>query len=167
MTTTPHPLTPRDLAALALAGPAALGACVGLALTPATFWIPAAALPAIIIGTTALCAPTLYIAAAFAGVAPPPRAVAAALGRTLADAGRVLAGLFPAIALLTATATAPGTVRLLAFAAILLAAAIALRVLYRRLFADRDRPAARLLFAAWALVFLGIGLHLLSGLLLA
>lgn len=158
--------SPRALAALALAGPAAIGACIGLATTPATFWIPAAALPAVIVGVTALCAPTLYIGAAFAGVAPSPRVVVAGLGRTLADAGRVLAGLVPATAFLTATATQPGTARLLGFAVTLLAAGVGLRMLYRRLFAARDGIAARLLFAAWSLVFLGIGLHLLAGLLL-
>lgn len=156
---------PKTLAAWALAGPAALGVCVGLCLDPALAWIPAAALPAVVVGVTLLCVPTLYIGAAFAGVAPPPRAVLAGVGRTLADAGRVLAGLLPAVAFLAATASSPGTVRLLAFGATALAALVGLRVLYRRLFADRDGPTARLLFGAWALVYLGIGLHLLVTLL--
>lgn len=164
-TADPQAADPKTLAAWAIAGPAALGACVGLSLDPALAWIPAAALPAVVIGVTLLCAPTLYIGAAFAGVAPPPRVVVGGVGRTLADAGRVLAGLLPAIAFLAATASSPGTVRLLALGATALAALVGLRVLYRRLFTDHDGPTARLLFGTWALVYLGIGLHLLVTLL--
>jgi len=120
------------------------------------------ALPAILAGTAALTAPALYIGAAFTGVAPPPRDVLTAITEGLADTGTVLLGLTPAVLLLTATASQPGTVLFLGYGVVLLGVAIGLRQLYARLFADTPGFWPPLLYAAWSTVGLGIGALLLT-----
>ncbi|MCA9541685.1 MAG: hypothetical protein KC620_22465 [Myxococcales bacterium] len=160
--TPPLPAMPlRARAAWAVAGPAAVGLCLGLRFDPGAAATLAIALPAVMLGVTALTTPTLYIGAAFVGVAPKPRAVLAALSDGLADAGRVLLGLAPALMFLTVTSTSKRTGLALAAAALLLGSLLGLRLLYRRLFPTGASARAMALFAGWALVNLGLGAHLL------
>ncbi len=158
-----RPVNPAVLAAWALGGPALMGLVFTLTFEPGKGLVgPEAgfvlAWPAAIVGVTLLCAPTLYIAAAFAGVAPDPQRTARGFAEALGGIGRLLVGCLPATAFLAATN--PGPLVVLLGACVMFGAALVfLRGLYRRVFADDDRPRARLLYAAWSVVFLAIGLY--------
>lgn len=153
--------------AWALGGPACLGACLGLRFGLESAGVVALALPGILAGVTALTAPALYIGAAYLGVAPAPGVVLESLARGLRDAGLVLLGLTPTLALLTATATSTATVVAVGYAVVLLAVILGLRLLYRRLFADAPAGLALTLYATWSLVAMGIGGPLLFSVLAA
>ena len=159
----PAAVNPALLAAWAVGGPALMGLVFTLTFAPgkgldgpdAGFVL---AWPMAIIGVTLLCAPTLYIAAAFAGVAPDPQRTARGFAHALGGVGRLLVGCLPATAFLAATN--PGPLVVLLGACVMFAASLVfLRGLYRRVFADDARPRARLLFAGWSVIFLAIGLY--------
>lgn len=153
-------------ALLAAAGPAAVGAVMGLGTDWRAAPLLVVALPAVVLGVAALTTPALYIGAAFAGVAPSPRAAGAAAGSALADMGRVMLGLAPPLLFLAATAGEGATVAWLGRGAVLLAALVGLRLLKWRLFDDiEDGGRGVAVFGTWALVALGIGLHLLNAVL--
>ena len=145
---------------MAIAGPALVGAALGLPDGPAAVAARAALLPAIVLGVALIMLPALYIGAAFLGVAPSARSVVTAAGSALADTGTVFLGLAPALAFLVVASTRPASVELLGYLAVALAVVIGLRALYLRLFMER---AARVvpLFACWAAVSVGIGARLL------
>lgn len=156
-------VNPALLAAWAVGGPALMGLVFTLTFAPGKGLVgPEAgfvlAWPIAIIGVTLLCAPTLYIAAAFAGVAPDPQRTARGFAESLGSIGRLLVGVLPATAFLAATN--PGPLVVVLGALVMFGAALVfLRGLYRRVFADDDRPRARLLFAGWSVIFLAIGLY--------
>lgn len=155
-----RPMNPAMLAAWALGGPALMGLVFTLTFTPGRgLEGPAAgfvlAWPMSILAVTLLCAPTLYIAAAFAGVAPDPQRTARAFATNLGAIGRLLVGVLPATAFLAATNPGP-LVMLLCALVMFCAALVFLRGLYHRVFADDARPRTRLLFAGWSVLFLAV-----------
>lgn len=160
---TPTPI----LAAWALGGSALTGAAFGLTIAADTIprTVLPAAWPATIFGVTLLCAPTLYIAAAFAGVAPDPRRTARAFAETLGAVGRLLVGCLPAVAFLAAT-YGRGAI-FLSFAMLAFAAWVGLRGLYRRVFGADGRLRTRALYLGWSAVYLAIGLYTYVSLLAA
>lgn len=145
----------------ALGGPALVGFGLGLCVDLSTGLEMAAALPAVFIGVLLLTVPTLYIGAAFLGVAPAAPVVVRALRRGVVDSGRVLLALAPSLALLAATSAADHPERPLCIGAVLFVSAIALHMLQRRLFGSTHPVRARLLFGAWSLLFMATGLYLL------
>lgn len=152
----------------AAVGAGLTGACLGARLGAEAALALGLTLPAALVGVAGLTAPALYIGAAFAGVAPSPRALFRQLHRGLGDAGRVMAGLAPVLVLLTATAASTTTVRLLGLAVVFSAVVLGLRVTWPRLFGAAGAPGrAAAVFAAWSLVALGIGFHILDGALAA
>ncbi len=152
----------RELA-WAVGGAAVVGACLGARLGPQASLALTLSVPAALIGVAGVTAPALYIGATFAGVAPAPSALFAALHQGLGDAGRMLVGLAPVLVLLTATATSTATVTGLGRLAMLVAVATALRLSWPRVFATTTNlRRAALLFGAWSIVALGIGHHLLA-----
>ncbi len=160
---------PAALAAWAVGGPLLMGAAFGATfapgrgfdVAPADF---ALAWPMAIIGVSLLCGPTLYIAAAFTGVAPDPRRTAVAFARTLGAVGKLLVGCLPAAAFLAATNPGPG-VLVLSGLVLAFAACIGLRGLYRRIFADDARARTRALYLGWSVIYLAIGLYAYASLL--
>lgn len=150
---------PRSLA-LGIGGPAVIGAALGLAEGPAGLAARAAELPAIVLCIGLVMLPALYIGAAFLGLSPEPKAVAAAARDSIAAVGTVLLGLAPALAFLVAASTRPPAARLLGWLVLGAAALIGVRALYVRLF-ERVEARAFVLFAAWSAVGLGIGARLL------
>lgn len=165
------PERPGALAAWALGGPLAMGITFAATFTPGRGLTTSAvdfalAWPMAIIGVSLLCAPTLYIAAAFAGVAPDPKRTAAAFAGTLGAIGRLLVGCLPAAAFLAATNPGSGAL-LLSVLVMAFAACVGLRGLYRRIFADDARPRTRALYLAWSVVYLAIGLYAYASLLSA
>jgi hypothetical protein len=154
--------------AWAAAGAGLTGACLGARLGAEAALALGLTLPAALVGVAGLTAPALYIGAAFAGVAPAPRALLGHLHRGLGDAGRVMAGLAPVLVLLTATAASTATVRLLGLLVVFAAVVLGLRVTWPRLFGDAPAAGrAAAVFTAWSLVALGIGFHVLDGALAA
>lgn len=152
---------------LMLAGPAAIGAALGLgahgppAAGPLTALTCAAALAAIVVGTWAAMMPALYIGAAFMGIAPRAQAVARSTGAALADMGLVFLGLAPAFLFLVVSSAEGVTVRALGTVVVGAGVALGLRALFVRLF-DRRSLKALGLFAGWSLVSVGIGASLFA-----
>jgi len=160
----PEPaVNPAMLAAWAVGGPALMGLVFSLTFSPGKGLAgPEAGFvlswPMAIVGVTLLCAPTLYIAAAFAGVAPDPQRTARGFAETLGSVGRLLVGCLPATAFLAATNPGPLVILLSGFV-MCGSALIFLRGLFRRVFADDARPRTRLVFACWSMIFMAIGLY--------
>ena len=157
-----HTPSRRDMALL-LAGPAAVGFCLGLraGIVPALTF--ALVLPAVLVGVTLITTPALYIGAAFAGLAPPAKQVVPAVGCGLRDTGLSLLGLAPALLFLTSTSNDPTTVSLVGKGVLLFATGLGLFQLYRHIFGSAAAPARTLpLFAVWGIACLGIGGHLIA-----
>jgi hypothetical protein len=145
-------------ALLMVGGPALIGVCAGSPLGVAAALRQGAAVPAVVLGISAMMIPALYIGASFVGAAPSARRMWRATTGTLRDIGSVSLGLAPALAVLIATAQDPSVAT--AFGALTMAAAavLGLRALYLRLFAGQRRGLWALpLYTIWALVSLGIG----------
>jgi hypothetical protein len=139
-----------------VAGPALVGAALGLSGGAAQAATQAITTPAIILGVAALMLPALYIGAAFLGVAPGARVVAQSSVAALADMGIVLLGLAAPLLFLVAASTHDASVRLLGVMTLGLGLLLGFRSLYMRLFEQRSLR-AWLLFTAWAIVSAGIG----------
>lgn len=150
-------------AAWAIGGPALVGFGLGLCADLMTGVMMALALPSVFVGVVLLTIPTLYISAAFLGVAPQASVVVGALRRGLADSGRVLLALSPSLALLAATSGSAHPERPLCVGAVLFVSAIALHMFERRLFGPGSPLRARVLFGGWSLLFMATGLYLLLG----
>lgn len=146
---------------LMFAGPAAIGAALGLFDGPSALITRAVVFPTIIIGVAALMLPALYIGAAFLGVAPKAQAVARSARAALGDMGVVFLGLAAPLFFLVAASTELGTVRVLGHLIVGVGVALGLRALFIRLF-DRRSPRAIGLFAGWSLVSVGIGAQLFA-----
>jgi hypothetical protein len=148
---------PVPLGALcALGGPIAIGAIAGMQSGPFAVAHDAVAAPAIVLGVTALMIPALYIATAFAGIAPPARGFTAGVGEGLRACGVALLGLVAPAAFLAATARSAEAAAALGAGSLVAAVLVGLRALYIRLF-DRGEVVHRMIFAAWS------GLALLLG----
>lgn len=150
-------------ALLAAAGPAALGACLGMPRGLGAMFEQAASLPAIFAGTTLITLPALYIGAAVFGVAPSARRVAASAAEGLAAAGLAFLGLAPALLFLLSTSVDEASALPLLLGTIVAAigAFFGLRAFHQRLFAGvEQRGRAFAVFAGWSLVAAGIGARL-------
>ena len=144
--------------ACAAAGPVALG---GVLATRLAAVAPVVALPAIVLGVTAVTVPALYIATAATGSAPSAEQMAAAVGRALAAIGLVLLGLAGPLLFLVTTSSEPLTGLALGSAALAASAMFGLGALYRSLFAGQVPSLVRDgLFLTWAIVALVIGARL-------
>jgi hypothetical protein len=141
--------------ALAAAGPIAVGAVLSARLGTLA---PVIALPAIILGVTAVTAPALYIATAATGTAPPAQHMITALGRGLTALGIALLGLLAPLAFLLATSMTEGTWVGLGTLALAAGTLIGLASLHRALFEHRLASVSRdALFAGWSLAAILIG----------
>lgn len=149
-------------ALIAVAGPAAAGAAVGLPLGTRQMLAHAAAVPGIIVGVTVFMIPALYIATTLAGVSPPAARVGRAALGGLRSTGILLLGISPALLFLLTT-TPVGLLSLLLIAVVLLGSAlIGLRALYSLLFDGAASHARSIpVFAGWSLVCLGLATHLM------
>jgi ABC-type transport system involved in cytochrome c biogenesis permease subunit len=142
-----------------IAGPALIGAALGLPEGVGTSAARAAVLPAIVVGVALLTLPALYIGAAFFGVAPRAQAVVRSASGALKDMGIVFFGLAAPLVFLVAASTESTTVRILGQLAVSLGVVLGFRALYVRLF-DRRSLRALTLFVCWAMVSFGIGAQL-------
>ncbi|MBI3072344.1 MAG: hypothetical protein HYY84_09520 [Deltaproteobacteria bacterium] len=158
--TSAHALSTPNIgdAAIALAGPAAAGVCIGIAQGGSAMLECAAIVPLISFGLTAFMVPALFIGAAYVGPVPAAAAFARATLYALRNAGVVLLGLAAPLAFLVATTLHPNTS--LAFGAAALAAAgiIGLRSLVSALWSRESMSSASvLLFVFWSCAYLAIG----------
>jgi hypothetical protein len=148
---------------LSIAGPAALGVALGVTGAGAAGLSAALTLPAAMLGTTALMLPALYIGGALAGTDTVARRMARDTVGALREMGLACIGFAPAVLFLGATSASDGGAVAVALA-LTFAALVGLRGLYVRMLADRDldgtKAKAALVFAAWALVAMGIGARL-------
>jgi len=149
-------------ALLAIAGPAAAGAAVGMPLGTKQLLAHAIAVPGIIVGVTVFMIPALYIATTLAGVSPPAARVARAALGGLRSTGVLLLGVSPALLFLLIT-TPVGFLSLLLIGTVLAGAAVVgMRALYSLLFDGTGSPARSIpVFAGWSLVCLGLATHLM------
>lgn len=143
---------------VAVAGPAAIGAVLGMPEGGLAMASGAAALPAILLGVTVLMLPALYISTSLLGAAPPAGATLAHLGRALWSTGTVLLGLAGPSAFLAATMGSRGTALALGALVTLGGALVGLRALFAGMFAGRAVATTGVVAcAAWSLVAMTIG----------
>jgi hypothetical protein len=140
----------------ALGGPVAIGAIAGMQTGPFAIAHDAVAAPAIVLGVTALMIPALYIATAFAGIAPPARGFASGVGDGLRACGVALFGLAAPAAFLAATTGSAEAAAALSAASLVAAVLVGLRALYIRLFGSGE-IVHRMIFAAWSAMALLLG----------
>lgn len=158
----------RPVLAWALLGPAALGAWVALRYIAsdvpgpggdAIFIRLTLGMPLAILGAAALTAPALYIGSAVMKADARPRHMLRQIAHGLDGAGLVMLGLMPAVLFLGATTTHPGIAAFVAGAALAGAIIFGVRLLFGRLYRSTEsRVRALPVYAAWAVVTLGIGL---------
>ena len=148
-------------ALLALAGPALLGAALGMPFGLPRLLSEAALVTAIVVGLSVFMIPALYIAATLVGAAPSVDQVGASAASALRAGGTLLLGLAPATLFLIATSQTRLTVWILGFLVLAVSMIASLRILFSDLFTT---PAARLralpVFLIWSIVSLGLGAHL-------
>lgn len=143
----------------AVGGPVVIGTIVGMPSGPFAAGHGALATPAILFGVTALMVPALYIATAFAGVAPPARRFAGAIGDGLRVCGVALLGLAAPAGFLAATSETAAAASLAGAGALVASVLIGLRGLHRRLFADRSPDLVHLaIYGGWSLLAMTLGL---------
>lgn len=131
-------------ALLALGGAAVTGFVLGLHQGPVGMALEAVTVATLAVGIAIVMVPPLYIMSAALGFAPAAGEFVAGTADSMRRAGIVLFGLAPPLAFLTATSAVAETRWLLANAVVGLAALLAVRGLWYRLFAgegDRDMPA--------------------------
>jgi len=142
-----------------VAGPALVGAALGLPGGAVQAATQAVTTPVIILGVAALMLPALYIGAAFLGVAPSARVVAQSSVAALADMGTVLSGLAAPLLFLVAASTQDASLRVLGVMTLGVGLILGFRGLFLRIFEQRSLRAL-LLFTVWAIVSAGIGAQL-------
>jgi hypothetical protein len=147
---------------VAVAGPAAVGAALGIPLGAREMAHDLVALPLVIAGVTLVMAPALYVATTLSGAAPSATQFAEACGRGLRACGIVLLGLAPPLLfLLSTSAAAPDLVTALGVMAVAAGTCAALRVVGTAVVGEGGRRFRSMgLFAVWALISLAIGLRL-------
>jgi hypothetical protein len=142
----------------AVGGPAAIGAIVGMQSGLFAAAHEALAAPAILFGVTALTIPALYIATAFARIAPPARRFARAVGEGLSGCGIALLGLAAPTAFLAATTGTAESASLVGAAAIAAAILVGMRALYLRLFEGAGtRIVHHIIYGCWSALALLLG----------
>lgn len=146
----------------AIGGPMILGAVLGLPFGAAAILRQALALTGVVLGVAALMGPALYVGLSLIGTAPPALQVVRGLGRGLRSCGLVLAGLAPAAAFLVTTADSQLFALGIGIWVVLFATLVGLGRAFRELLPPGSvRLRALSMFAAWAVVALGLGAHLL------
>jgi len=155
-------------ALIAIGGPLALGATLGVPLGMKKMLADSVMLPALVLGLTVMMAPALYIGMTLVGAAPPASRVGAGVVRALRASGVVMAGLAPALAFLLSTTLS--NIPMYVFGALAVGGATlaGLHALWSELVtAPEHRLRAIPVFGLWALVSLGLGAHLFIGMLQA
>jgi hypothetical protein len=150
-------------ALVALAGPALLGAALGMPFGLPKLLSEAAMVTAIVVGLSVLMIPALYIATTLVGAAPSADQVGASAASALRAGGTLLLGLAPATLFLIATSQTHVIVWILGFLVLSVSMIASLRILFSDLFTT---PTARLralpVFLIWSIVSLGLGAHLFA-----
>jgi hypothetical protein len=145
---------------LALGGPLAIGAILGMRSGAYATGADALSLPAVVFGVTLLMMPALYILASLLGAAPEAGEVAAATGAGLRACGTALLGLAGPAAFLAATADGAGIPKLTGAMVVIAGGLCGLRALYVGLFAGRGGQRAAVLFTCWSALVLALGSRL-------
>ena len=142
---------------LVLFGTALVGACVGLPSGPGAALTAALSLPGLVFSLAALMALALYVVIALVAEAPPAAEYRRLASEAVGDLGAFCVGLAPALLFLTTTTSQPSAA--LALGALGLAAIIAIHRFITQL---PGRGVLPLAYAGWSVVGLGLGLALVS-----
>lgn len=150
-------------ALLAIAGPAVIGAALGMPFGLSKLLAEAGMVTAIVVGLSVFMIPALYIGTTLIGAAPSADRVGAAAASALRAGGTLLLGLAPATVFLIATSQTRLVVWALGFLVLAAGMMASLRILFSDLFTT---SAARLralpVFLIWSVVSLGLGAHLFA-----
>lgn len=142
---------------IALAGPAAIGACVGWPIGAEGMMTVSALLPLSFVAVGLMTLPGLYVGAALVGAAPDAREMAAAVLNACRDQGIALLGLAPALLFLCATATDIHEAMVMGTIGVMLGTAVGMRAFYHRLREVAHSGLIMGIFAIWAMLSAGLG----------
>ncbi|MEL6181442.1 MAG: hypothetical protein AAFS10_20965 [Myxococcota bacterium] len=154
----PHPPWTRDLA-VALAGPAAIGVCLGWAFGGTAPFTMAALLPLTFVIVIAVTLPGLYVGSTLLGATIDLKTTLRTTARTGRALGVVFLGLTPALLFLSSTATDAHEAIVLGCCGALLGAGVAVRVFYAHLRSLEDGRGMIAAFIIWALISFVLGLE--------
>ncbi len=143
--------------AMGVAGPAAVGACVGMNFGIGGMLTMAAMVPASILGVGAVTLPGLYIGTAMLGAAPDVRSTLGLAAGALRDMGIAMLGLAPALLFMTATSASNDEATVVGSIVVFLGAALGVRAFFARSIEVVSGAAALPVFAIWAALSVGIG----------
>ncbi len=151
----------RDLA-IALVGPAAVGACVGWPSGGTPLLVMSGLVPLSFLIVGALTLPGLYVGSALMGAAPPARVMSRVAIGAFKDQGLVFLGLTPAMLFLCATSTDVYEALVVGTIGVFLGAMVGVRVFFLRLSRVTEDAHLAWAFALWAIVsaFLGWEVYL-------
>lgn len=148
--------------AVAVAGMALVGACLGLRNGIDSMAWRTAVIPMAYFGIAAMTIPALYIGAAYLGAAPSAATVVNASKRALRNIGVVFLGTAPAIAFLMVSLDSTITAGILAFLVMGFGSAVGLRSFYTCVSRVERKGHALVMFLVWAGVSLQAGAHVLD-----
>ncbi len=146
----------RDLA-IALAGPAAVGACIGWSAGAAALLQMSIMLPLSFVGVTLATLPALYVGVALAGQAPNVQTMLKIASAAQRDLGLILLGLAPALLFMCATATDVHEALVFGTLGVVLGSMVGARAFYTRFRQTIPQWQALGIFALWALLTGGLG----------
>ena len=161
MERTERSVTTKTLA-VAVAGMALVGACLGMRGGFESMVWRTAVIPVAYFGIAAMTIPALYVGTAYLGAAPSAPAVVKASKRALRDIGVVFLGMAPAIAFLMVSLDSTFTAGILAFLVMGFGSAVGLRTFYTRVSCVERKGHALVMFLVWAGVSLQAGAHVLD-----
>jgi len=163
---TTNPTSARDTApetigvqtvAIALAGPAALGACTGLMASPSTTLVLALSLPMVVLGVGLITMPGFYVATALMGFAPRANTMLGTALLACKDLGVVMLGLTPALLLTVSSLPNSEQALIAGTLAMYVASIVGVRAFYHRLVETFEDARIIPLYIGWVLLSAGLG----------
>ncbi len=143
--------------ALAVGGPAALGACVGLKADVAATLTMAAALPLVLVGVVAVTLPGLYVACSMLGAAPRASLVGRAALGAGRDVGVMMLGMAPATLFVAASLPGVDHATVICSVSVALCALVGARAFSGRLQEVMLDRRSLVVYPIWMLLSLGLG----------
>lgn len=150
------PLTLKD-GALALSGPLALGACVGLKADLGATATMAISLPLVLAGVMIITLPALYVSASMLGYAPRVSLVRDAALGAARDVGVMMLGLTPATLFVAASLPGVDEATVMGSLAVALCAMLGARAFSFRLKTVITERRALIAIPLWMVLSLGLG----------
>lgn len=153
------PVTARALS-VALAGPAALGAIIGLKLSLGTALMMGLTLPLVCLGVGVMTLPGFYVACSLLGIVPRAQVMGRIAVWGARDLGLVMLGLSPAMLLVIASLSSVDEAVVVGSLGVVASAMFGARALFHRLMDERRDMRLFLVFLAWMVLSAGLGWEL-------